>query len=191
MLTRYSKRKMSKKINFDRALPSSSSAATMVTTSPKAPLGPQPKDDCNLHPQNAVRCNPAHSGLPTEVHLAPSFGTENIPSCSVEPGSPVCEKASMPPFEDPFHYQDQHCRKKDAQYGHWQNEVIPALIQPYLDILRHTDHMRLPFPEAHLSKCQCVRRQLKVLGVSWTSEQALHKFHYFAYHPGRCGDNVS
>lgn len=184
MLTRYAKRKLCKKINFELVLSSSSSAATTPTASPSAcksrkpnaPLGPQAEDDHN----------PAHSRLPKGVHLAASVGTEDIASCSVEAGNPVCEKPLTPSFEEcvepveSFHdtsapnsyYRDQTRRKKDNQYRHWQNDVIPALIGPYLDILRQTDHMRLPFPETHLSDCQCVhgRRPLEVLGVSWTSE---------------------
>ena len=122
---------------------------------------------------------------------------ENVASCSVDtanpfeqstPHTPVCEKPSTPAFEEPFEepdleffhdasppdfdYNSQHCRKKDNQYRHWQNEVIPILIEPYLDILRQTSYMRLPLPEPQLPACQCAhgRHPLKVLGVSWTSE---------------------
>ena len=165
LITRYIKRKRLNKINFGVAFSSSSSpASTLAARKPKPPLDPQAEDGCNLHPPND---NPAHS--------AP---------CSVDPGISVCEKPSTPPLEGPcvefwhdmsppdFHDPNRHQRKKDNQYRHWQNEVIPALIQPYLDILRQTDHMRLSLPEPPLFECQCGggRHPLKVLGVSWTSE---------------------
>jgi hypothetical protein len=169
MISRYTKRKRLSKINFELALSTSSSQTSKLAASPSGckfgkpnpPLDPQAEDGCNLHPPND--------------HSAP---------CSVDPGNPGYENASTPPLEEPhvelcddmsppdFHDPNRHHRKKDSQYRHWQNEVIPALIQPYLDILRQTDHMRLPLPEAPLSECQCGlgRRPLKVLGVSWTSE---------------------
>lgn len=169
MITRYTKRKMLSKINFEAALSCSSSTASRPTA--RIP-------NSALEPKAEVGCNPAHSA-----------------QCSFDPGNPVCEKPSTPPLEGPhgefwqdmspppdLHGPNRHRRKKDNQYRHWQNTVIPTLIQPYLDILQQTDHMRLPLQEAPLSECQCVggTRPLTVLGVSWTSELAFHRFKCFS-----------
>ena len=165
MISRHNRRKLLKSIDFQSIISSSSSSASrLAARKPNPPLNPQAGDDCNLHPPND---NAAHSAL-----------------CPVDSGNPVCEKPSTPPLEGPrvefwqditppnFDDPNRHHRKKENQYRHWRDEVIPALIQPYLDILRQTDHMQLPLPEPPLFECQCLggRRPLKVLGVSWTSE---------------------
>lgn len=168
MISRYKKRKLLSKINFGIALSSSSSPAPTPPASPSghkckqhnAPLEP-PADDHHLHPP---KDNAVHSCLPKEGDLWPRLSTPPLEELDVE----FLHNTS--PMDSPN--RDRHHRKKDNQYQHWQNEVIPALIGPYLDILRQTDNMRLPLPKAPLSECQCVHggRPLKVLGVSWTSE---------------------
>jgi hypothetical protein len=62
--------------------------------------------------------------------------------------------------EDPQLGRQRQRRKKERQWAKWANETIPALIQPYLLILRESDNLRQLKRQSNatLPACSCARR---------------------------------
>ena len=46
-------------------------------------------------------------------------------------------------------------RKKERQYERWTTDVIPGLVQPYLELLRKTENLRLSPNQTNSPACTC------------------------------------
>ncbi|EPQ50190.1 hypothetical protein GLOTRDRAFT_50923 [Gloeophyllum trabeum ATCC 11539] len=58
-------------------------------------------------------------------------------------------------------------RKKENQSARWRTEVIPALTQPFLQLLQRTNWLRERSPIRNCSarSCECPRRPIKILAI--------------------------
>ncbi|RDB20395.1 hypothetical protein Hypma_012501 [Hypsizygus marmoreus] len=58
-----------------------------------------------------------------------------------------------------------HTKKKERQWQKWANETIPALLQPYLTLLRETDSLRESVSSASEVTCAC-RSHVRKISVA-------------------------
>jgi hypothetical protein len=75
---------------------------------------------------------------------------------------------------------DREWRKKERQWQRWTTEVIPALLQPYLRLLRQSKSLRTveqhPFPPC---PCDNTKRQLNIICIFFSSTLILR--HHRSY----------
>lgn len=92
-------------------------------------------------------------GKPTESILsAPKLHVEVTPDLNSVPDDPIVISL--------------HQRKHIAQNNHWNTEVIPCLVRPYLRLLRKTQNLRND-PPASETQCTCLNpgQHLSILVV--------------------------
>ena len=73
--------------------------------------------------------------------------------------------------------RSQHQRKRESQWRHWDIEIIPALIDPYIKLLVATNSLRndpLP-PSKKMCTCGDVGRNLTVTVIKFTGKFHLPK----------------
>jgi hypothetical protein len=66
--------------------------------------------------------------------------------------------------------KSRHQRKRVAQWRHWDLEIIPALIGPYIKLLAATNSLRNDLPPPSKKACTCSDggRNLTVTVVKFT-----------------------
>ncbi|KAK7452231.1 hypothetical protein VKT23_012336 [Stygiomarasmius scandens] len=62
-----------------------------------------------------------------------------------------------------------HKKKRDRQWRRWLKEVIPSLVEPFMDLVEKTDNLRLDPPLQLENRCSCVGgRSLNVTVIRFT-----------------------
>lgn len=95
---------------------------------------------------------------PVEIEGEPDFRMDE--SSAVDVGAEMTER------------RQKFRAKKKKQWDVWLYNVVPLLVRPYLDLMRHSESLRLPVVyEAPVSPCQCATgvRTIKVACIHFQS----------------------
>jgi hypothetical protein len=120
--------------------------------------------------------------LPGQVGFAgdrPQDGLVPVSRRPVDPDNPnpaVDYEPFQPDADEPVDpAQSRHRRKRVAQWKRWQNEIIPVLIAPYMDLLEATQSLRYDPPPPSMNACTCgdPGRNLAVTIVKFTGKSPL------------------
>ncbi|KAK7446014.1 hypothetical protein VKT23_014637 [Stygiomarasmius scandens] len=85
----------------------------------------------------------------------------NLDSAPLEPFGPETPVSPSKPV---------HKKKKERQWKRWLKEVIPSLVEPYMELLQRTDNLRLTASLRLLDRCSCNngRRFLDIVVIRFT-----------------------
>lgn len=75
-------------------------------------------------------------------------------------------------FGEREHIARSNTDKKEKQWRRWRNDIIPALVRPYMTLLRTTDSLRNPPDVSAAINCSCKpgTRKLDVVCVLFDSK---------------------
>ncbi|KAG6823054.1 hypothetical protein H0H92_011572 [Tricholoma furcatifolium] len=93
---------------------------------------------------------------------------------SVEyPAAPIVDN-NNPMFDPPSPTTTRHQRKRDAQWKRWQLDVLPHLIEPYMQYMHGSNSLRDSVPKSNGS-CLCGHgRSLQVILVNFDSLEKIN-----------------
>ncbi|KAF9233092.1 hypothetical protein BU15DRAFT_66899 [Melanogaster broomeanus] len=126
------------------------------------------------HHESPIRtCNNA------SVHEAPiaSGATQFVPSDNdfqFEMDSDLLLTEGLHISQDPLVAVSRNSRKKLKQWQRWSLEVIPSLIQPFLEYKRLSDNLRNEVVrESSICGNDCAKRKLKIVRVTFSGLEAV------------------
>jgi hypothetical protein len=126
------------------------------------------------HAHTTPHDSPIHACNNASVHEAPiaSGATQFVPSDNdfqFEMESELLLTEGLHISQDPLVAVSRNSRKKLKQWQRWSLEIIPSLIQPFLEYKRLSDNLRNEVVrESSICGNDCPRRQLKIVRVTFS-----------------------